>query len=1004
MSLLDALKLPPLRSTPSTPAPAASPGSDADAARLGRSIEASRGHARQTLQQVQAIGALLEKKIAAASGAQKQELLAKRAVLKKKSDQAVAAIEQADADAEAIADPARRREELVAIEARHGSRRSMEPEIEVDAAGLDPYGKSFTGDKTTTTTSLDKGRATVDKVRTADKVGADGWTSTRSHDTAVASSNLVARKGEEKTTKVSLTGRTTLDERKSQEIELPDGRTAGVEQATSKEFGPDGASRTQTVNTHGFDGSSTSITRKDSIVRGDGKTTVTTGRGVTETGASGTAVTREGSAGGGIVAGKDGTGAHGSLAGGRKATTKSGMQGRFVGGLHANVVCKVGEPSGDPKLYPVSLTVSFGGSIAGSGGTGKKKGSKATASMEIKGSLEKSMTVTHLLGEAELGVYVKSLEAASKGSKVAATHNEFAVIAAGAKANDWGVARQLWQGISKNSADSLTRPGSSIEESEKKRVGVAVEGSAGGIGAGYGVSETHEASKKMTRRAGGKLDVQGKGAHTKQTSKSVSLSAGVAAVKVGTTHTRQTRFGFAIEIDPQDDPHGRMLDALGKCKKKPDYLAFLAAHPKARMISKTDGKTDAEATETGLSLGGETVLTFGTGQRVDEDTTTDASGKVLGKRVAGKATAGGNLGGFADSREEDAVAEIDGDGNAALTMTRTTKDNYGGRSRDKLARKAAAKLLGKGDVSAAGALAQLSGGDDDDTATQDVSGIRLSNKDLKRLGGVACRSMLAWEGITRRVDEKGDWKKAGIAIAQAKGKPSVVAEELARFVGGDRVERMKTLELFIRGGYRQTAGRAFEFPDSLRDVHEDYDLVTDDKLDEKMNTYANKSGDPAAAEECRRLIAIVDRIRPRIQACDEFDNIATKTEMLQALQQNRAMLAQGVKGYGGGDLHPENDPKLLADEGDRLLKQCNDYATEQRRLTGRMQDQDAYTVSERAAGKRLIKQLEDMHDRWAGDYERLKINYGKRNIPFVDMPIMRPQVELVATFERKFRR
>jgi hypothetical protein len=254
------------------------------------------------------------------------------------------------------------------------------------------------------------------------------------------------------------------------------------------------------------------------------------------------------------------------------------------------------------------------------------------------------------------------------------------------------------------------------------------------------------------------------------------------------------------------------------------------------------------------------------------------------------------------------------------------------------------------------------------------------------------------------VDEKGDWKKAGIAIAQAKGKPSVVAEELARFVGGDRVERMKTLELFIRGGYRQTAGRAFEFPDSLRDVHEDYDLVTDDKLDEKMNTYANKSGDPAAAEECRRLIAIVDRIRPRIQACDEFDNIATKTEMLQALQQNRAMLAQGVKGYGGGDLHPENDPKLLADEGDRLLKQCNDYATEQRRLTGRMQDQDAYTVSERAAGKRLIKQLEDMHDRWAGDYERLKINYGKRNIPFVDMPIMRPQVELVATFERKFRR
>jgi hypothetical protein len=680
------------------------------------------------------------------------------------------------------------------------------------------------------------------------------------------------------------------------------------------------------------------------------------------------------------------------------------MQAGLTGKLHANVALKIGEPTGDPKRYPVSLTVSFGGAVAGSGGAGKKPGSKGSASMEIKGSLEKSMTVTHVLGEAELAGYVKSLEAASQGSKVAATYNEFAIIAAGAKANDWGVARQMWQGISKDTAVSLTHAGDSVEVSEKKSVGVAVEGRGGAVGVGYGVAETDENSKKLTRKDGGTLDVEGKGAHTKQKSKSVSMSAGVAGVSVGATHTQQTRFGFAIEVDPKDDPDRRMLDALGKCSKKADYQAFLAAHPKARMVSQTDGKTDAESTEAGISLGGKTVLTFGTGQRVDEDTKTDARGKVLAKRVAGHATAGGKLGGLADSLDEDAVAEIDGDGNAALTMTRTSKDNYGGRSRDKLARKVAAKLTGKGGDNPMGALAALAGSDDDDdNATHDVSGIKLNNKDLKRLGGVACRSMLAWMGVPRRTDEKDDWKKAGLAIAQAKALPSVVAEQLARFVGGDRVERMKTVELFIRGGHQQTTGHAFEFPDSLRDVREDYDLVTDDKLDEKMNTYANKSGDAAAAEECRRLLAIVDRIQPRLQACNDFDNIATKMEMLHQLLDNRSMLARGIKGYGG-DLQADKDPTILADEGDRLLKQCNDYAAEQRRLTAKLQDQDAYTVSERAAGKRLIKQLEDLQYRWTGDYERLKLNHGKRNTPFIDMPAMRPQEELIATFEKKFRR
>lgn len=974
---------------------------DDEAAKLRRSIEASRKQAQEKLAQVHAVGAALEKKIAAANGAEKKELTGKRALLQQRNDEAVGAIERADADLEALANPSTRREELVAIKARRGSGGSMAADVEVDSAGKLTPGKATSRDTTVTTTSLDNGKATVEKTRSATELGADGVSSTQSHDKVVTSKDGVERTRASKTSKVSLTGKASVETKASHEVELADGRKAGVEASTTKEFSAGGASKTTTATTKALDGSSRSNTSKQTVEHDDGKITATTSRSVTDTNAKGTAVTREGSASGGVVSGKDGTGAQGNLQGGRKVTSKGGTQAGVVGGLHANVLCKVGEATGDPKRYPVSLTVSFGGSIAVSGGAGKKEGSKASANVEVKGSLEKSMTVTHMLGEAELGDYVKSLEVASKGNKVAATHNEFAIIAAGAK-EGWSVARNMWQGISKNTADSLKRAGDSIEVSEKTTKGVAVDGNVKGVGAAYSNTETDETSKKMARNEKGTLDVEGKGANTKEKSLSVSLDAGVVGASVGRTYTHQTRFGFAIEIDPKDDPDGSMIAELAKCKQKAEYRFFLATHPLARMISKTEGQSDAERSDVGFSVGGQKVISLSTNQGVDEDVKTDAEGKVLAKRVAGHAGAGGKLGGLADSVEEDAVAEVDEDGNASLTMTRTTKDNHNSRAREKLGRKWQAQLQGKSADKASGAVTDAAGGEEDDTTTHDVSGITLSNKDLKRLGGIACRSMGAWMNVPRRSDEKADWKKAGQAIAQAKAKPSVVAEQLARFVGGDWLERMKTLELFIRGGYHQTAGKRFEFPDSLRNVRDDYNLVTDDGLDGRMNAFANKKGNPAAAEECKRLLAIGDKIEPKIQACNEFANQATKMEMLKDLHESRSMLARGIKGYGG-DLKADIDPKILAAEGERLMTLCTTYYGEQMQLVNKMQSQDAYTVSERTDGLRLIKQLEDMQYRWRGDWFRLKDNYAKRKLPFLDMPHIKPQEELVATFEKKFR-
>ena len=181
-----------------------------------------------------------------------------------------------------------------------------------------------------------------------------------------------------------------------------------------------------------------------------------------------------------------------------------------------------------------------------------------------------------------------------------------------------------------------------------------------------------------------------------------------------------------------------------------------------------------------------------------------------------------------------------------------------------------------------GALSDASGGEEDDKEKKDVSGLACPTRTCERLGRVR-RPQPAVRGTTGTGAPAGE---AGLEEGRPRDRPGQglgrrVAHELAEFVGGDRVERMKTVDALLRGGYQQTAGKAFEFPDSLRDIRDDYDLVTDDKLADKMNAYANKKGDPAAAKECQRLLAIVDRIFAAGPGCKDFEDGTIKTEMME---------------------------------------------------------------------------------------------------------------------------
>jgi hypothetical protein len=976
---------------------------DGDQKRLRAELAAELEKQRAAFRKFDGYAEPLAKKIAAAQGDEKKKLLAAKAEIEKRKGEAEKAMHEAHADLEALDSPNTKHEELVKILARRGSRSTRATEVSYDQAGLDTPTKR-NHDVTTTTTGYADGKAVVDKVRDHRHVGVGGSTTTHAHETEVSNDKLSVKTADEKTTKISTTGKYSVDTKKSVEVELADGRKAGATKTDAKEVSLKGAKHEQTTTVTHFDGSSDSKTRTREVERGEGKVVAKTGTSTTTTTASGTDTKRDTSASGGMIAGKDGYGATGAVEKGKTVTTKGGRQAGVVAGLHANVTCNVGDPKGDPPVYPVTVTVSFGGSVGVSAGHGKQEGSKASVDVSVKASEERSMTVTHMLPASELGGYVQALhDASKKGGKVAATHREFAIIAAGVN-QGWDAARQMWKGggvITKQTADGLTHAGDSIEKSEASGRGASVKGKVGPVGGGVGVTETDEHSTKVTRNEKGGLDVEGKGAHGSQKDVSASVNVGVVGLEVGKVHTHKTNFGYEITLDPKNDPDGKILEHLAACTTEQDYQVFMAVHHgKITVKGITHGQADAEGTNVGVAIGG-AKLGIGTHQGIDEQTTRDEKGKVLKKKVGGHAGAGGTLGPLADSVDEDAVAEIDEEGNADLTLTSTTTDNHNSRARDKRIDKIRQKLTGeKKEGGGTGALTSAAGGEEDDSAVKDVSGLKLSNKDLKKIGASACRSFAYWMEGWRRADEKDDWKKAGQAIVEAKGAPAVVAEELARFVGGDRVERMKTLERFIRGGWHATTGHAFEFPDSLRDIRDDYDLVTDDKLPNTMNALANKKGDAAAAAECKRLVAVADRVSARIHACGDFDNVGTKAEMMQQVTIARNMLFEGIKGFGG-DVDAKNDVKVLEEQAGRLIKLCTEYSGEQMKMMLELRAMPIITVSERIDGRKKLKQLEDLQYRWTSEFLRLKETFEKRKMKFT-LDHLAPDTTLVDIFEKRF--
>ena len=981
MSLFEALKLrAPANSNQPTPPVAPEDDVHAAAVALKPELARQREDARQRLAQLGQLRPALARLTTAASGAEKAALVAKQAALEKAATGAAGDLERATADLEAIDHPATSRAEMVAMLARRKAAVSVSKRTDIDAATL---GGGGTYDIRTTTTSYAEGKAKTEKLHDRKQIGIDGVTKETDRQTEVKGANLTARAGESTKTNLSLKGERTTETTHSREVELADGRKAGIEKKTARSVGPKGASTEKTVAKSNFDGSSSSTSRKAGIERGDGSLAATAAASNTKTNAAGTSATTSASANAGASATKDSAGASAGVDAGKTVTGKGGAQLGAKLSLKANIAFNVGKPTADtPPRYPVTLRVSFAGAASVTARAGQQKGSTKSASVTVEKTSTKDMVVTHMLTEAELGSYTKALQAAqTKGGKVADARQEFQVISAGVN-HGWAMAAKVYEsgGSLADTMASLKRAGDSASVKESSSTGAGGSAKLGRVGIGATEKDTRSNELAATRKDDGKLAVEAKGSRGHESERSGSVDIGAVNLNVGRKTIHETRFGFSFEIDPAMDPSGGVQKWLEACKTRDAYVLFYNANRHAvKLIGSMDGKSDAGQTDVGVGVGGVKAGIF-TGTSNDDEVRRDGTGKVIGRTTTSESRAGGTFMGLADSETQRSVSETDAKGNSSLTLSTAKTSNSGGT----LKTMARAAGIGK------------------DTKKTDTIHLKLSSKELKAIGASVVTSVDAWNDKFTSPSEKEDWQAAGKAIKAAGGTPASVSREITNFMGQD-IDRMRTVQRYLRGiNGDRLVGEASEFPQELAGIADEYDMLRSASTVEALQALAAKDA-PRAVAECQRLKQLATSIAAKIRGCKTFSDQQIRAEMLDRLESTRNELGRAALAWsGGGD--PDDDPKLLAEHAKELMAQCNVFWTDQQGLFDELNDllgpDDRFAQHD---GKEVwagIHKVENMQTRWSGivqEYDGVQKKLGAPNV----LPVFyRPNTERAAFYRK----
>ncbi|MEO8525425.1 MAG: hypothetical protein ABI460_11950 [Caldimonas sp.] len=921
----------------------------------------------------------LKRAIAVAKGAHKADLEAKLGPLEKQVEAAEHHRDEAQADLEKLDDPETKREELDAIVARRGKNANVGRQVDVDTHDGD---KHLPGEKhvTTTTTSVENGTAKVDKTEVERKIGPGSVTQKTSRETERTTADQSVRRSTESETKVSLKG---VSRETSDKIEIErGGKTVSVEEKHSLEVGKEGVTGSKTRTITGSDGSSVSTKTSSGLVRGEGQVGASASTEKTRTDKSGNESSKGLSSKTAVLAGEDGYGLGSQATGSIGSARKSGFNTKAALGLSGNITCDIGEPKSG--LYPVTLKVRFGASVALGSGHDKKGGS-AKASVDVEASKEVTMEVTQNLTEKELQHYVDTLKKANTGNKVDATYNELAIISVGAS-QTWEDAKRMYQGqpiLGKKAGDSVklgdeTKIGASAKVALKA---VSVEGS---------YSEGHKHSTKATRNEKGGVDAVGENEDTRTVGGGGGVDTGLTGVTRKAEQVLKTSIGYMVTIDAGADPDGKLLAAFHACKSSSALEQFIAAHKgQVKVTGKKDKRACERADNVGFSvLAVDMDLKYKHG--TEQNVTTDEKGNVVDSEVTGTNEVGGSVGvgkglRFGDSRQDKATSKHDDKGKLELDMKRTKSETSIVKTLKNLVGMGDDEQQGEGEAAKRkkGLIATAAGGEEKDNQVHDVAGVRLVKADIEKIVQIAKGDVNRWtDCAARNYDRKtyDQWRELGAQIAAEGKDPAWVADQLALYVGKDQGKRMNVLMQLVRPSGSAAIGKRTEFPESLKKCVEPYEeLVIRDCVAE-VEDKAKEEGPEAAGKLGQELFQRLAALLVSVSTATDFRHDASQAEMVRAIDARKHELLAVMRKNAGKTSDKDEDDALRHDYN-RVVLELQRYAPQEAphisHLEKMLGKYDYFLSGDLTAVLAEFDQLADLYAIWNQSFDQA-VEIGKK--------------------------
>lgn len=744
---------------------------------------------------------------------------------------------------------------------------------------------------------------------------------------------------------------------------------SGRSESTKGSLSTEKASRSQTVTTNNSDGSSTSTSSGLEATRGDGRAGLESSSSRSDKDAAGNTSTVTSVTGGGLIAGEDGLGAYGKAERGYERESKSGLKTGAVAGLNGNVVCNVEAIEGSaPKQYRLVLSVALGGEGALSA---EKRG--VSGGVSASGSVV--MSSSKVLGEAEALSYLEALRGASAGGSGDGSR-EMAIIQTGVT-KGWEAARQLYEGAKGGVTDAATlarmKDGDKQSISKSGEVGgkVGAGGESGGTSVGASVNYGVGSDSSVTvEKKDGKFVFETSAGEHETLGGGATLGVGAVSGGMSASRTERAATGYKIVLDPRVEGFEAKRAALAACESQADFDNFAKQYPDTIEGKTTSqGKTDKLGGKVGLA-GASVGLNYDAS--LDESVETDAEGELVKKTVDGSNTGGVKVSalGFevGASSKESANASIDKEGNASVDVSQTDKETNPLKWLE-------ANVPGVGEKKeASGTLSAITKGDKkpevDDTR---VAGIKLDNADLD---GLAAKAMdpNKWSAACPNPRLRPDWMAAGARIRAAGGDRSVVATELAKFVGKGGHGRDEVIGAAVRSAGDVSGGDRYEFPEGLGGLKATYESLV---IADPVAAIDKIGGDLAAVEKLEAAMALKDKLETLYaqvaSASNKFESPAVHGEMLAKIGQRKGEVQAKLRVLRGGKADEMSVEEARA-QYNLHLDNCVRFQQTEGAVFAEMEEtwKNQHTsLNESIDNAKGLKQLRDLYATWSPEYDKL---------------------------------